>query len=69
MSSYPHNKRVRIGGTPNGVKILNADECVGNQTDYGPFITTGFVYSVNGKVYIKILRDTGSSESFILDSK
>ncbi len=71
VSSYPHNKRVRIGGTPNGVKNLNADECVGNQTDYGPFITTGFVYSVNclGKVSIKILCDTGSSESFILDSK
>ncbi len=62
---------MRIGGTPNGVKNLNADKCVGNQTDCGPFITTGFVYSVNclGKVSVKILRNTGSSESFISDSK
>ncbi len=71
VSSYPRNKQVHIGRTPDEVKNQKADECVGNQTDYGPFITTGFVSLVNCpvKVSVKILRDTGSSESFILDSK
>ncbi|XP_043976856.1 uncharacterized protein LOC122833417 isoform X2 [Gambusia affinis] len=38
--------------------------------DYAPFITNGFV-SLSGssnKVAVKILRDTGASESFILES-
>ncbi|KAI2643088.1 Retrovirus-related Pol polyprotein from transposon 17.6 [Labeo rohita] len=68
-SIYSCNERLCIGEISVGKQ--NAEEYVGNQTDYGPFVTTGFVSLVNcpGKVSVKILRDTGSSESFILDSK
>ncbi|KAL0150446.1 hypothetical protein M9458_054263 [Cirrhinus mrigala] len=68
-SIYSCNERSCIGEISVGKQ--NADEYVGNQTDYSPFITMGFVSLVNcpGKVSVKILRDTGSSESFILDSK
>lgn len=47
-------------------KALKAD----SHLNYAPFITDGFVSLTDGidKVPIKILRDTGSSESFILES-
>lgn len=40
------------------------------ERDYVPFITEGFVSLVGSseKVAVKILRDTGASESFILES-
>lgn len=39
-------------------------------SDYGPFMTGGFISLVNDsiKVHVKILRDTGSLESFIIES-
>lgn len=39
-------------------------------SDYGPFMTGGFISLVNDsiKVHVKILWDTGSLESFILES-
>lgn len=47
-------------------KTLKTD----SDSNYAPFITDGFVSLPDGidKVPVKILRDTGSSESFILES-
>ncbi|KAI7799880.1 hypothetical protein IRJ41_013806 [Triplophysa rosa] len=41
-----------------------------NNTGYAPFISEGFVSLLKGQesVPVRVLRDTGSSESFILDS-
>lgn len=60
-----------VGGISDEGKNQNADKYGGSQADYSPFITTGYVSLVNCsvKVPVRILRDTGSSESFILDSK
>lgn len=47
-----------------------ADSVVTGGSDYFPFVTDGLVSLVgsSNRVPVKILRDTGASESFILES-
>lgn len=57
-------------GTLKGISLLAPKDVEDHQQLFEPFISNGFV-SLPGsveKVAVKILRDTGSSESFILES-
>lgn len=67
MSCLPH-----MPGDVEGNLSETKRSCFENRlnTGYGPFMSKGFVSLVEGheRVPVRVLRDTGSSESFILES-